>query len=324
MKKLFALLTLCTAFATLTSCELKHDDINMDQIFLTDLYGKWNIGDDYGYSTIEFTTEGYYFMEEKSSYKVVWGKYSKTSGEDYQITLSDGVSENNFGVIDITDYGDDYLNYELTIDGSSTSYQQRTSLEGDVNETISDNTSLLSTIWGISEYFYTYTGETLWCNSEEVEIGSINITQNRETDVKYVYFSALANASDQATFIVIDVNGTATSYQWGWLDDNEEEIVISGWRLEDVDQFTIDKLTSSAAVLNFEATFEVETVEVMDNSGIVTVDKVVDVEDVSTIYQPTYLEDEYGNVTNQLDPDYVPELTETFTLSLSQTSKIYF
>ncbi len=288
MNKFFTTLSLLLATITFTSCELKNT-INMDQIFLSSVYGKWNISSNHGYSSIEFTTEGYYFIEESDSENsVIWGKYTKSG--DYQITLND------FGVIDITKYGDDYLFFDLTKDGSTEAITQYTSLDGEVDDTYSDQTDLLCTIWKVGDYTYTYSTNSL---------SDILPIQDRETDIAYVYFST----SD--TFIVIDTVGVATSHEWVWKNTLETEINVTsniGWSLDGVTDFEVDELSNDQLSLIFDATITVETMQVyITKDGEET--QIVDM-----------------TVEDMIEKELIGEGDETFTkpftLNMSRTSTI--
>ncbi|MFI3282123.1 MAG: hypothetical protein SNG10_01170 [Rikenellaceae bacterium] len=251
MKKIFTLLSLVLATLSFSSCELENP-INPDQIFMTDIYGKWEVSDNQGYSSLEFTTEGYYFMVKNatdinSAPSVVYGKYTKTG--DYQITLA------GFGTVDITSYGDDYLRYTLTKEGDEDGISQSTTIAIDSDETISDNTSYISTIWSLVDYnfFYSYYSADYG--------GMVSDLTSRDTDVKYLYFST------GDTFIVINKDQTAYAYEWKFNSD-EDQIQMDGdqkWSLEGNTTFGIDLLMDTELKFSHYATF---TFTPIDEDGV--------------------------------------------------------
>ncbi len=250
MKRIFAILSLLVTLTLFTSCELKHDDdINWDQVWLSDIYGKWDLWstESLSYSSIEFSTEGYYFIRTLKTVStadqgVLYGKYSKT--DDYEITLE------GLGVIEITDYDDDKLWYTITLDGESESETHKATAAEDRDEEISDNTSDICSIWAVYSYYY--------------EAYSKQYT--RDTDVAYIYLST------DGTFISIDKNGDAYSYKWAWSDTNETSITTSNgnsyknWTLEGVNNFDVVNLSSGYVTLEFSASIEIDISEEENDS----------------------------------------------------------
>ncbi|MFI3293322.1 MAG: hypothetical protein SNG27_03375 [Rikenellaceae bacterium] len=243
MKRIFATLSLFAILTSLTSCDLKHDDdINLDQIWMSDLYGKWDIWstESIGYESIEFSTEGYYFIEESKSgatmdQEVLYGKYKKTG--DYQVTAYD------VGVLDITDYSDTKIWYDITLDGKTQSETHKATSAVDRDETISDNTDLIGTIWKVYSYSYEAYQEIF----------------NIETDVAYLYISTAG------TFISIDKSGNAYSYEWTWSNTDEDEIKVSNgnsysnWTLEGISTFEVSDLSNNDMLFEFETDITVDT-----------------------------------------------------------------
>ncbi len=144
MKKLIIAFTFLCSLVTFTSCDffnLDEPDFG-DQLYVTDLAGRWRWSSSNAYSHIEFINLEYYFIT-KTDGEIIYGTFRKT--DDKQFTLS------GFGVIDVSTCDAAKLAFYLTLEGEEVQTSQSTYYDDiDDDDDISDNTYLISTLWEVT------------------------------------------------------------------------------------------------------------------------------------------------------------------------------
>lgn len=140
MKKLLIIFSFFITLFSFTACSLDEPDFG-DQLYATDLAGKWRWSSSNEYSRIEFINLKYYFVT-KTDGEVIYGTFRKT--DDKQFTLS------GFGVIDVSACDAAKLAFYLTLEGEDVQTSQSTYEYNADEDDISDNTYLISTLWEVT------------------------------------------------------------------------------------------------------------------------------------------------------------------------------
>ncbi len=204
MKKLLIIFSFFASLFTFTACDLDTPDFG-DQLYASDLAGKWRWSSSSEYSTIEFINLKYYFIT-KADGEVVYGTFRKT--DDKQFTLS------GFGVMDVSTCNAATLAYSLTLENEDVSTSQSTYIVEVDEDDISDNTYYLSTLWEVTsgslvDYFLFSTAGTFIVISSSGEVTPGSWFWENET-TKTVSYTINSVTSTMAVSYLTDSHATIT------------------------------------------------------------------------------------------------------------------
>ncbi len=209
MKKLLWVLPLFAALFTFTSCDDGYDwptdDDIASQLTKSNFYGKWDLEDTYGYESIEFILDDYFFIVERNGdneeANIIYGKY--------YISGSSKVVLSGFGTLEFSSWSDSKIKFKMVRNDGKTA-----TLNPEKEDTISetDDTVLISTLWKSNSTYYTEDG------SAEEKSG-------------YVLFT------NTGTLIIIDGDGNTQLGEWMWAQEyssGDKEIYykmdnVGGW-----------------------------------------------------------------------------------------------
>ncbi|MFR9603224.1 MAG: hypothetical protein SNG02_05055 [Rikenellaceae bacterium] len=192
MKKLIGTLPLLlVALFTFTSCDDGYDwpsdeDI-ASQLTKTDFYGKWDLEDTYGYESIEFILDDYYFIVERDDdteeASIIYGRY--------YISGSSKVVLSGFGTLEFSSWSGSSIRFTMTRNDGKTAIVSPTKID---EISLTDDTVLISTIWKTISTYYTDD------NYGVEEYG-------------YVAFT------NTGTMIIIDSDGSTQLGEWAWAQE---------------------------------------------------------------------------------------------------------
>ncbi len=265
MRRLFAILSLC-AVALLGSCSLFSVDEKDfgDQIYYSNIYGKWKNGTNW----IEFTEAGYYYTYGYGDGSLKYGKFSKTDSK--QFTLE------GFGVMDVSEVSevtsdeDDtayYLNFDLTLDDESIYIGVKATKEDEMEVDDEDQLDKISATW-YQTNIYRYnggcgcdcvTGDPCGCEYDTTGICSCAtattscdcncLCKEDRVEIEYLFFSN--------TGFLVAINNLGEvikNVTWKW--NSEAAGTISYYDMTEPDSWADDRveicsLTYSALILYY-------------------------------------------------------------------------